>query len=896
VLASRGLGKTFFFSEAYPIWRAIYHPGKVTFILSATKSQAEEVLDHIKKQVEENPELQWLIPQRKGLTWNKSQIKFSNGSRIVTAGFGTRKRGLHPDCIIVDDGLTDEAMYSPTVRRKTIKYFYSAVTNMLNPGGIIIVVGTPMHQSDLYGTLKANSAYTYGVFPAIVNGIPVFPKRFSYDFLMAKKREIGALNFAQEIECKPMSDEASLFPQQLFQGDGVECMGLTLGMPYEFWRDAGVSLFMGVDFALSAQTGADYTVVFVMGVDDAGNRYWVDIFREHGLPYKSQLSLINTVARKYDVHLAVLEANQAQRIFGDDLINKTDLPIKKYNTGVEKHSLSKGIPGLRILLENKKMRIPRGDKRSVDLTDIAIEEFGGFTYVDGKLESVGEHDDMAMACFAAQTMVTTDTGPRPIETIRVGDLVLTHRSRWRRVLGTMERDYRGAAYRMRASGQAAFIVTPEHPILRALPAFTCPQNRLIPDPASWAFVPAEHVRVGRKMAGDYALMPMPRWPAARPAFDLADYVDFRRDPRGGCCWKRDEQHIWWRSDRRLPRRLEVTPELAFVIGLYLAEGSTGGGGNQNRTRGKSARHCVCFGLNQKETYLSTIITEVFAFHFEARCDAHHSRTHGGMQVAARSVPAAAFFAQMGVGSGKSLPDEWMGWAPELRVMIVRGWLAGDGSLVRAVNGDSLRAVSIAPKLLAQMQWCLRDVGLDGCVRPFKNVNGFGGDKCSPAWCLTINGQSTRKLLSNMLGAEMARWDGIRICAPKEKTQTRTLAQRDGIAVRIIENVPLQYEGKVYNLQIEEDESYVVEGIAVHNCWLANIAVKSGGFRASFGDEEVKQAMQTGRDTLRAADVPDDTQPMEPADIIDAYDGELEYDMFGNPVPRDGEIIGDGEAL
>ncbi|MGI4851877.1 MAG: terminase large subunit domain-containing protein [Janthinobacterium lividum] len=405
VLASRGLGKTFFFSEAYPIWRAIYHPGKVTFILSATKSQAEEVLDHIKKQVEENPELQWLVPQRKGLTWNKSQIKFSNGSRIVTAGFGTRKRGLHPDCIIVDDGLTDESLYSPTVRRKAIKYFYSAITNMLNPGGIIIVVGTPFHKMDLYGTLKVNPAYTYRVFPAIVNGIPVFPKRFSYDFLMAKKREIGAIIFAQEIECKPISDEASLFPQQLFQGDGVECMGLKLGMPYEFWRDAGVSLFMGVDFALSAQTGADYTVIFVMGVDDAGNRYWVDIIREHGLAYKSQLSLINTVARKYEVQLAVLEANQAQRIFGDDLINKTDLPIKKYNTGVEKHSLSKGIPGLRILMENKKMRIPRGDKHSVDMTDIVIEELGGFTYVDGKLESVGEHDDTAMACWLANIAV-----------------------------------------------------------------------------------------------------------------------------------------------------------------------------------------------------------------------------------------------------------------------------------------------------------------------------------------------------------------------------------------------------------------------------------------------------------------------------------------------------------
>ena len=41
--------------------------------------------------------------------------------------------------------------------------------------------------------------------------------------------------------------------------------------------------------------------------------------------------------------------------------------------------------------------------------------------------------------------------------------------------------------------------------------------------------------------------------------------------------------------------------------------------------------------------------------------------------------------------------------------------------------------------------------------------------------------------------------------------------------------PSFYEGPVYNLEVEEDESYVVEGVAVHNCWkIGDSFVKQSG--------------------------------------------------------------------
>ena len=95
-----------------------------------------------------------------------------------------------------------------------------------------------------------------------------------------------------------------------------------------------------------------------------------------------------------------LESNQMQAIFGQELRADTDLPIKEFHTtGLAKHSLERGLPSLRTLLENGKFRIPRGDARSVELTDLWITELNQFLFDKGRVQSIGAHDDVAMACW-----------------------------------------------------------------------------------------------------------------------------------------------------------------------------------------------------------------------------------------------------------------------------------------------------------------------------------------------------------------------------------------------------------------------------------------------------------------------------------------------------------------
>lgn len=401
VLAPRDHGKSFFFDFAYPIWQAWRNPGKSGFIFSATKEQAVRILADIKAEFESNPRLSHLVPSPGSKRrWSSTLIELNNGHKIYARGYGTKVRGAHPMWIVVDDGLNDETIYSDLVRTKQVEYFHTAISNMCTPDGQIIVVGTPFHSADLYADLAENQEYHFRRYPALSDcAKPLWPARYSAETLARKKREIGEIRFAREFMCDPVSDDMSLFPLYLFQGESIEQPTLTLGMPLEFWRALEMTLYMGVDFAMSSSVQADYTVIWVMARDKHGNRWIVDIFREKGLPYQAQLSKINEIGRKYEPALVFLEANQMQRIFGDELIRTTDLPVKQFTTGAAKNTLDKGVPSLRVLLENGKIKIPRGDRRSVELTNEWIKEMRAFTFQDGKLQSVGTHDDTVMACW-----------------------------------------------------------------------------------------------------------------------------------------------------------------------------------------------------------------------------------------------------------------------------------------------------------------------------------------------------------------------------------------------------------------------------------------------------------------------------------------------------------------
>ena len=416
VNAARDHSKSTFFSYCYPIWRAWSEPGCEIYIFSKTLEQATEFLDIIVygrnnlRGLVDIPELAHLVPSDRKVgsktRLKKTDVRLTNGSRLRAIGYGKAIRGAHPKYIVLDDPLNDEDMWSETTRKKNIEYFKSAIVNMITPDGQCVVVGTPFHISDLYGWFRDNPKWVFRRFPGIITNKDgsqraMFPWRWTLERLLDKKEEVGSVSFAREILCEPITDDIAIFPSYLWP----PCRDKNLTLrPTRADLDArGLSVFMGVDIARSASVGTDFFVIFVVGRDHHGNRYLIDIRKWKGLSFNDQLKQIELAHRQYVADLVFIESNAMQQVWSDELRRTTDVPIKEFVTlATNKYPLDKGVPSLRILLENQKMILPIGDEYSRKVVAEFEREAQQFGYIDGKLQGIGAHDDQVMAWWFAE--------------------------------------------------------------------------------------------------------------------------------------------------------------------------------------------------------------------------------------------------------------------------------------------------------------------------------------------------------------------------------------------------------------------------------------------------------------------------------------------------------------
>lgn len=416
LLAARDHGKSAFWSYAYPIWQAWRNPGSLGYIISCQSLLAEELLAIIRegnstlKGLVDHPFLGHLVDEKKN--WSKRQIRLLNGSVIRARGFGSRMRGGHPGWIVCDDALDESHVYSSMAREKSKKFFRAGITNMVLKGGQIIVVGTPFHADDLYADLRGNKVYTSKTYSGLIEDPEaplssdgkrwraLYPERHSVEDLLDKREEIGAVDFAREILCQPITDDLTLFPSDLFTGDVLQPL-IGFGPTLREIDEQRWNVFVGVDLAISASSGADYTVITVLAEDWNGNKIVIDCSRVQGMGFQDQLAEILRINAQYQPSLIVIESNQMQRIWGDELIRTSDAPVKKFHTSEKKNSLTEGVPSLRVLLENGKLRFARGCERSREATDLYMEELQSFGFVGGKVRGIGAHDDCVMSLWLA---------------------------------------------------------------------------------------------------------------------------------------------------------------------------------------------------------------------------------------------------------------------------------------------------------------------------------------------------------------------------------------------------------------------------------------------------------------------------------------------------------------
>lgn len=434
--AARDHGKSYYFSNAYCAWKLYSYAKPKSSVFSArpTKSnsnrgylfsfslqQSVDLMEILKGTIESNDILKdRLFPDsRNSGAWASTNIVCRNGARLTCKGFGSSVRGAHPYWIVVDDGLKDNVIYSALQRQKSIDYFHAVIMNMLVPGGQIVVVGTPFHASDLYGDLRSKSKFaTHNKngwfvieYPAIFpDGRILWPQRWSFFDLMDKKATQGNIIFSRENLCRPITNEASIFPLKVLERSLVRMENYTLVRNRDDFPIKFNKVVVGCDFAISANVGSDYTVFTVWGVDDeTGERWLLHFYRDKGKTFHEQMQILRGINARFRPDSMVMEQNTFQQIFVQES-DKQGLPVIGHTTGIDKYDLKTGWPGLAIDFERGKIHIPVGDKYSQDVKDLIFSDLGSVAFTDKGLESVGEHDDISSSFWLAKlgaNLITT---------------------------------------------------------------------------------------------------------------------------------------------------------------------------------------------------------------------------------------------------------------------------------------------------------------------------------------------------------------------------------------------------------------------------------------------------------------------------------------------------------
>jgi hypothetical protein len=396
IICSRDHGKSVFM-HAWVVWKLIFEepPYQMLYISSNQKQTLVHMRDIDKMFT--HPMLKKYKPAR---GWAIGNITLTNGNQILERSVGSQIRGLHPQEIIIDDPLKE---FSMTGIQKVTDWFYGDMIPTLHHTASLRVIGTPFSYTDIYQQLAENPAYTVNTYPCL-NALnePLWPDRWNYEALMARKAEVGSMMFTREYMCVPISTGTSLFnPEHL---DNAKNKDLVL----KPLKREGYKYFVGVDPAIS--TDGDYNVITVIEMDEEENKSVVYVDRSKNVEFRENIQKVKLIGQLFRPEAILFETNTFAKSFTQELRQVADLNIHDFNTTRRKKQ--EIILNLQMTLENGKMNFPYGNEESRRVTSVLLEELSMFAITErGKFEGVGAHDDMVMslALANAATYQATDS-------------------------------------------------------------------------------------------------------------------------------------------------------------------------------------------------------------------------------------------------------------------------------------------------------------------------------------------------------------------------------------------------------------------------------------------------------------------------------------------------------
>lgn len=255
VLSARQTGKSIT-SAAYLLWFACFFFDKTILIASNKNSNAMEMIYRIRYAYENLPN--WLKPGVLDDGWNKHNIGFDNGSRIISEATSEKSgRGLAISLVFLDEF----AFVAPAVQEE----FWTSIAPTLSTGGSCIITSTPNGDSDIFAELWRGAQVEANGFKSQYVPWDAPPGR-DEAFKEDEIGRIGQRKWDQEYECQFLSSEALLIDSLFLSNLTAELRDVrpvATRNDIVFWDviKKGLTYLVGVDPATGS--GEDYSVITV---------------------------------------------------------------------------------------------------------------------------------------------------------------------------------------------------------------------------------------------------------------------------------------------------------------------------------------------------------------------------------------------------------------------------------------------------------------------------------------------------------------------------------------------------------------------------------------------------------------------------------------------------------
>jgi Fe-S cluster assembly protein SufB len=374
----------------------------------------------------------------------------------------------------------------------------------------------------------------------------------------------------------------------------------------------------------------------------------------------------------------------------------------------------------------------------------------------------GSYVSYLEGCFLAGTPIWTPNGSKKIENIKLKDVVYDHEGNHQKVKSLMSRPYEGDIYSINPIGSQKVInATSEHPF--------------------WA-IPRSKVSTNRKVRNQLPEVSNKKLLSATP-----EWIEAKDLKEGDFVFMPKVTTI----------DSDISDEDAELLGFYLAEGSSYFNTANNQYTNQ-------FSLHIKETEYAKRISDLVMKKFGKKVYYTEDKNKNGLGLAFFSKEAHDWFIY-NVGKGalnKKLSSELINMPINAIYPFIDSYLKGDGNIFYrnhtrkdgAINRvESRRLCTSSLSLVQDLVLLLSRINIFGIV-----VERKAGE-CA------------------VLGRKIYRQESWQIVwTPNQKfNQVRKTDKGYWIPIR---SITKEYqETTVYNFEVENTNTYLAQGIAVHNC-------------------------------------------------------------------------------